>query len=376
MNRISVFGDFMTNGVERLYLSDQLQSLLDNSDINVVNVEAPIRTESRPARKSGPNICQTEEAPGWLENHGFNMVSLANNHTMDYGMEGADATMKAFKRAKVIGYGYWDIAYRMEVMTMKDGMRIGFLACTHCEFGTLTEKNKKDTKGTAWAFNPKMERTILKCGKDEHIDYLVLIVHAGVEYMSVPLPEIRDAYRHFIDLGADAVIASHPHVPQGWEIWNNKPIFYSLGNFCFDALKKATPPEHWYESICCVLTIDKAHEATITVKPIIYHPKTNCISENHSEVFLKYLDNLNQILLDESKYTETVNKAVQELFPHYMNQFTRGGLIVNPFSSGFLKGLAEGLLGKGFFKHEHWQNNIQCESHRWAILRAINIQQS
>ena len=50
-----------------------------------------------------------------------------------------------------------------------------------------------------------------------NVDFLFLIVHAGVEYMDIPIPEIRNLYKSYIDLGADAIIASHPHVPQGYE---------------------------------------------------------------------------------------------------------------------------------------------------------------
>ena len=64
-------------------------------------------------------------------------------------------------------------------------------------------------------------------------------LHDGIEYIDIPLPEQRERYRDFVDYGADGVFVHHPHVPQGWEVYKGRPIFYSLGNFFFNS--KNTP---------------------------------------------------------------------------------------------------------------------------------------
>lgn len=371
MAKTTIWGDFKADSVDRLSLSGGLTYLLNTSDINVVNIEAPVRGASKAIRKSGPSISQSGEAPRWIEEYGFNVVSLANNHTMDFGTEGMETTRRAFGKARVIGCGSWQEAYKPLVMKTADGMRIAFLAATHCEFGTLTDKSWHDEIGTAWLMHPDLDRTIQFLGGGRCCDALIVIAHAGVEYMDVPLPEWRERYHRLIELGADAVIASHPHVPQGWEMYQGKPICYSLGNFCFTKLKKDKASAHWYESLCCVLTIEKPHEVNMEMKFVIYQPEAKMITENDDKVFKEHLNRLNSLLKDDGAYMQEVNKGVSKLLPHYMNQFSRGGLVKNVLSMGFLKGLAEGLLGKGFFKREHWMNNIQCESHRWAILRAM-----
>lgn len=369
MAQITIWGDFKANQVDRLSISGELTYLLNTSDINVVNFEAPVKSNGKAIAKSGPNIKQHPDAPAWLERYGFNVISLANNHTMDYGIEGFKKTKSLFRKSKVIGCGTWDEAYHLEIVKTSNNMRVGFLACTHCEFGTLTDKEQKDAIGCSWLSHPDIFK-IIKNGK-EFVDCLIVIAHAGIEYLDVPLPEIRDMYKHFIEFGADAVIASHPHVPQGWEIYQGKPICYSLGNFCFSQLKKDNYPPHWYESLCCIMTIDKPHIVNLQIRPIIYQAEKNYISDNSSKTFKEHIEQLNSILLDEHAYMEEVNKNVKRILPHYMSQFTRGGLISNPFSKGFLKGLVEGFMGRGFFNRVHSLNNIQCESHRWAIVRAM-----
>lgn len=372
MAKITVWGDFKVNAVERLRISDSLRQLLGESDANVVNCEAPIRGVGSPVRKSGPNISQSAESLGWIEEHGFNVVSLANNHTMDYGPDGMEHTRKAFTKAAVIGAGTWEEAYAPAVITTKDGLRVGVLACTHCEFGTLTDEYRRQEKGTAWACSPEFDRAVQWSGGGKNLDFLIVFAHCGVEYMEQPLPEWRMRYRRWIELGADAVIASHPHVPQGWEMYQGKPICYSLGNFCFERLGKKPMPVNWYNSLVCVLDIGKDGLKGMEMRPIVYNPE-GLIMDSHEDRFARYMDRINQTLMSEEAYLSYVNEYVERLLPFYMNQFSRGGLVSNPFSIGFMKGLAEGVLGRGMLKREHWLNNIQCESHRWALLRAMNL---
>lgn len=194
--------------------------------------------------------------------------------------------------------------------------------------------------------------------------------HGGVEYMDVPLPEWREVYRSWIDLGADAVVASHPHVPQGYEMYKGKPICYSLGNFCFDPLGEKTP-KHWFESICCVLDIEAPHQAKMEMRPIIYDYANGYIHDNTTESFANHWKHICDFLKDDKAYLKEVNNSVTKLLPHYMGQFSRGGFVTGLLQKGFIKGFVEGLLGRGFFNRIHALNNIQCESHRWAILRAM-----
>lgn len=370
MARITFFGDFKANAVKRLNLSAELTYLLNISDVNVVNFEAPVQTDNKAAKKSGPNICQYVETPDWLEERGFNAVSLANNHTMDYGEGGLRATKQAFRHATMMGAGSWDEAYKLHVFTTPDRLNIGILCCTHCEFGTLTDPWKKPQSGCAWSLSSEIEKAICKRGGVKCLDALVVYNHGGVEYLDVPLPEWRERYRLWIDLGADAVIASHPHVPQGYELYHGKPICYSLGNFCFDTQKKAVPP-HWYESLCCILEMEKPHEVKLQIRPIVYDHVNGYIKDNTSEEFAAHWKRINQLLQDDEAYMKEVNQAVCRLFPHYQGQFSRGGMLTGVFQKGLLKGIAEGFMGRGFFNYRHSLNNIQCESHRWAILRAM-----
>ena len=163
MAKINIFGDFKANNVKHLNLSAKLVYLLNTSDVNMVNLEAPIKSNGKPVKKSGPNICQDQDSPEWLELRGFNAISMANNHTMDFGENGLDITREAFKKATVMGVGNWEEAYRVNKYVSKDGLTIGVICCTHCEFGTLTEKPSagiNGQKGCAWSLSTEIVKNI------------------------------------------------------------------------------------------------------------------------------------------------------------------------------------------------------------------------
>ena len=78
MAQITVWGDFKVNKTDNLNLSGGLQLLLNQSEINILNFEAPVRSNAKAIRKSGPNISQSPDGIKWLEDRGYNLISLAN----------------------------------------------------------------------------------------------------------------------------------------------------------------------------------------------------------------------------------------------------------------------------------------------------------
>src|SRR5690606_4046893 len=94
--------------------------------------------------------------------------------------------------------------------------------------------------------------------------FVVVLAHAGLEESPVPQWQWKSRYRALCDKGADAVIASHPHVPQGYELYNGKLIAYSLGNFYFDSPKYAHSPDHSYSVL---VELCKGRDIRVNVVP-------------------------------------------------------------------------------------------------------------
>lgn len=370
--RINFFGDIVAPDCN-MSMSEDLKQLLCKGDINVINYEAPsIRKndleEFTPIKKSGPSLYQSPDLPTWLEDNGFTLASLANNHTMDYGEKGLYETFKCFKKIQTFGAGSWDKAYEPVIIEV-DNKKVAFLALTHCEFGTLTDKwDSKHTVGSAWINHPDVDDIIIKTRKT--VDLLFVFAHAGVEHISQPLPEWRDRYRSFIDIGCDAVIASHPHIVQGYEIYNNKPIVYSLGNFYFP--KPVKKHDSWYQSLCASVICDETG-VHLETTPIVFND--NNIKIDTSDSTLLRLNQINNVLSDEKLYLEEINEICSTMLNTYYCMFESGGLVKTDFFR-MVKYVVRKFLRNRKVNIPTLINNLRCESHRYCITRALKLKEN
>ena len=361
-------GDFVSQDPKSIQVDLRLQNLFKDADYVAVNFEAPVRGVGKPICKSGPSLTQSEDSPAFIENLGVNIIMLANNHMMDQDQEGCEASIKAFKgETRIIGAGCFDDAYRLHVIE-KDGVKVGLLCFVHKEFGALGLDATSLDYGTAWINHPMVNKTILNAKKV--CDVLVVLPHAGVEDMVVPLPEWRARYREFVDMGADAVIASHPHTPQGWEEYKGKMIYYSLGNFFFQ-LFSSQHGANWYKGLVVEMNIEENKNLSFDV----HNTKFSKFSLEHDESMecKKYNDYLCELLSNEDKYWDYLNRDLKALWPEYKLYLLRGLAAIAPTTNiHVLSHAAYGLL-KGP-DIPMMLNNFQCESHRWAIERMLRMQ--
>ena len=232
--RLFFAGDFCSKpSTARIEVSDDLKDRIQSCDIRVVNFEVPLKPEviDLPPLKR-ERFYQNDDVPGFLRGLGFNLFSLANNHAFDWGEEGFKKTKTALGD-DAFGAGTYDDAYKVKVVEIK-GKKIGFLALSFAAYtGVFNDVTKHDGLGCAYINDLRVNHVILAAKKE--VDYLFVLPHDGIEYIDIPLPETIARYRDFIDYGADGVIGTHPHCPQGWETYREKPIFYSLGNFLFNS---------------------------------------------------------------------------------------------------------------------------------------------
>lgn len=359
------FGDFCVKDTSSIIFSDDVQNIIEKSDIRAINFEAPLKSNDT-IKKSGPSLFQIDDSPTWLEEKGFNLVTLANNHIMDFGVEGFQNTISRFHNAILLGAGEKSEAYNCKYIEI-NGIKIGFIALVHCEFGILRSDEKGI--GTAWINDSIVDELILE--SKSKCDYLIILPHAGVEEIDIPLPEWRARYKKFIDLGADAVIASHPHTPQGWEAYMGKIIFYSLGN-CIFHLESSY--RYWNNGLAVMLNIS---DGTISyeVYPTIF--KENTLSLDNSDEIWLHLKKVNSFLIDKISYDNKLNEEVLKLWRETYTLYFEWGLGVNR-SPQTMKDLLRVLYCYIFRKtnkadYATLLNNMRCESHRWCIQRALEL---
>lgn len=251
-------GDFCSKpSTTNITADSDLIAIIKDCDHAIINYEVPLRPDIELPKQERERFFQNDDAPHFLREIGFDLFSIANNHIFDWNEEG-------FLKTKLIlgndsfGAGTYDEAYKVKVIET-NGIKIGFLAVTFAAYkGVFDDVSKHEGLGCAYINDLKVNHVILEAKKN--VNYLFVLPHDGIEYIDVPLPETIARYRDFIDYGADGVIGSHPHCPQGWEEYKGKPIFYSLGNFFFNSkisIDFKCQKPHWYEGRCVILSIEE-----------------------------------------------------------------------------------------------------------------------
>ncbi len=215
-------------------LTGPLADRAREADAALVNLEAPLPV-GEPAPKFGPVLTLDESGPPALAEAGVDAVTLANNHLMDFGEAGLDATTAACHDAGLatLGTGPDHESALDPLVTTVGGSAVAVFAVCEREFGVAD-----GGPGTAWQNHPTVDDRIAAAA--DRYDAVVVVSHGGIEEVPFPPPGRQARLREFVDLGADAVVGHHPHVAQGWEVYGGAPVLYSLGNFYFDRENPAT----------------------------------------------------------------------------------------------------------------------------------------
>lgn len=206
---------------------------LKDADIAIGNLECVFSEE---VTASVQGKCPIRSSPAWTEvmrEAGINLVSIANNHIMDYGERGLCCTLDALKSGGIVYSGAGrnrDDACAPTFMDIK-GTRIAFLARSSVIVSSkcYAEAGKP---GVAYLDIDETRSALQDCKRNS--DLVVLSVHWGIEQYAYPTPAQRYIAKEMVEAGADIILGHHPHVLQGIERIGNSIIAYSLGNLVFD----------------------------------------------------------------------------------------------------------------------------------------------
>lgn len=369
--KIIIAGDFCPqNRVAELIEKEDFQTLFGNTkdilskaDYRIVNFECPvINGREKPIVKQGPNLqCSSKgiEAVKWA---GFNCVTLANNHFRDYGDEGVKNTIDACKDAGIdsVGGGMnLEEATRILYKQIGDHTLAVINCCEH-EFSIATE-----TQGGANPLNPIQQYYAIKEAK-EKADYVLVIVHGGHEHWQLPSPRMQEAYRFFVDAGADAVVNHHQHCYSGFEVYSGKPIFYGLGNFCFDWPERNS--EKWNHGyMVCLDLYDSIGFKIIPYKQCADTPVVEILPDESFGVKLK---ELNSIIKSPYQLKEKTEE-------YYYSSATTVSRIFEPIDNRILRSLQKKGVIPSFISIRRKikaQDFICCEAHRDKLLYWLNKQ--
>lgn len=226
--------------------------IFKDADISAINLEGPIT--NKPSKtllsngKTSKDLTFTfspKVAP-YLADAGIDFVSLANNHTDNFGKTGLDETRQYLKKS---GIGYFGDPWNSPVVatTEKNGIKVAFVGYSGFQLG--------------------MDKTTAKI-RELHDDgyFVVVMPHWGEEYATTSTALQRSKAKSFIEAGAGAIVGSHPHVIQE-NVWiDGVPVFYSVGNLVFDQYFSADVKK----GEIVVLHVAKGTGAVITESATIY----------------------------------------------------------------------------------------------------------
>lgn len=236
---IGAVGDIMLAGRWAPFLKSKgydhpfggVTEALAMSDINLANLESPIANRGREFTAKKFRFRAEPEVAKAVRKAGFNLVTLANNHSMDFGAEALTETMANLETAGITWIGAGENlteARKMAIFTVK-GKKIAFLGYSltqPVEFFAARQR-----PGTAPGYDTIFTPDIVRARKEA--DYVIVSFHWGKEGHTMPTPLQRSIAHKAIDAGADVIIGHHPHVLQGIERYGKGIVFYSLGNFTF-----------------------------------------------------------------------------------------------------------------------------------------------
>lgn len=231
-------------------LSPVLLEAMQTADITVINNEFPFSTRGEQAPDKQFTFRVNPDYVRVLTDMGVDIAGIANNHVLDFG---PDALLDTFETLENAGIDYMgagsDLSRASALITKEvNGKTFGFLAASRV-IPVVSWDIKNASPGVFTTYDPALLLAAIKEART-HCDFLSVFVHWGIERDEYPQDYQVTMAQQYIDAGADLVVGAHPHVLQGIAYYENKPVFYSLGNFIFNreiprtaVLRVTVPPE-------------------------------------------------------------------------------------------------------------------------------------
>lgn len=351
-----------SRGEETLLFGDFLDTVRE-SDLAITNLESPVTRGGTPIAKTGPALRADIQALSVLRKAGFGLVTLANNHIMDYGADGLDQTIHACQEDGLayVGAGRSLEEARKPFIVTQNGVKVAIVNIAENEFGTT-----QGAQPGAHPLDPVSNFNTIKEAAAQ-VDHVVVIVHGGHELYAYPSPRMKKTYRFFIEAGASAVVGHHPHWYSGYEVYQGAPIFYSLGNFLFDhATERAG---NWNKGFAVSLTLG---EGNVDYRVIPYtqcgdHVGVQPLIAQATVDFEAHIAALNAIISNDD--------LLQAEFDAYVRRSrTLYSGYLEPHSFRIVRALQRrGLLPSvlSSYKRRLLLNLVRCEAHRDVVSKIL-----
>lgn len=249
----------------------QLKGYFKDADVLVGNLEVPITQRTVPLHSSKTYTYQAQpQSAQALKDFGFDLLCLANNHALDYGIHGLRDTIKILDEKGIRHFGAGNTyreAIAGEVVELA-GIKIGFLGFMepYRAYRFYRYFATGDEPGVAKISTETVREAIY--AMRHNVDVLIVSFHWGRNYKPVTSNQKKWG-KQAVVYGADFVIGHHPHVAQGVEVYQGVPILYSLGNFTFGTPGRFHEIDKlWHYGWIADITLENAQVTQVDLMPI------------------------------------------------------------------------------------------------------------
>jgi poly-gamma-glutamate synthesis protein (capsule biosynthesis protein) len=222
-------------------ISPQLLKMSNAADVFYLNHEYCISDRGEPLENKLYTFRAKPERMKLLEEMGTDLVSLANNHIYDYGRDAMLDTLELLDEAELpyVGGGRNSKEAELPIYFVVNGIKVGFVAATNAEIVYYTPAAEANSPGVLEAYDTTEYNKVIRKAAGQ-CDYLIAYIHWGEEDTNAYSQYQHDMGKEFLEAGADIVVGGHPHVLQGMEYIEGKPVIYSMGDFWFNDETKYT----------------------------------------------------------------------------------------------------------------------------------------
>ncbi len=322
--------DSSSNSYDFTSVFEEIKPYISSSDISIANLETVIAGNEY-GFSGFPRFNSPEELLKALNDTGFDILSTANNHSIDKGKKGIINTIDNIEKYNMVSVGTYKESTDRVLIKEINGIKLGILAYTYGCNGLEVLLTEEELDYMVNIIDEERIRNDIKLTEDMGVDMTIVLMHWGNEYQLEPSEEQILLGSNMITWGADIILGSHPHVIQRSEIIEHngerKFIIYSMGNFISNQRRetmKNSRRKYTEDGIIVTLTLEKdSSMGRTSIKDVDYIPTwVYRYSENGKLMYkimptIDYMDNSNDNIqiLDESvlnkikeSYTQTMKR--------------------------------------------------------------------
>ncbi|GBU05934.1 poly-gamma-glutamate synthesis protein (capsule biosynthesis protein) [Faecalimonas umbilicata] len=365
--KIIIFGDICPdNNYRKIFdkgscaLSENILAEIKKAEYVVANLECPATNETNPIVKCGPNLRAKPGDLQVLSKAGINVLSLANNHILDYGVDAVSDTLKACHDNGffVFGAGKNQSEAEKPLIIEISGKKVGFISFAEEEFNIAGQT----TPGSA-LFDPYYSFDKITALKKD-VDIVVVLYHGGIEHYVYPTPLLQKKCRKMVEVGADLVLCQHSHCIGTIETYHEKTILYGQGNSVFGYREGN---EKWNEGLLVELD---AFSSNTTFKLMKATPEGIVFADTKDEdARIDLMRKQSEILDDVTAIKDSWTTFVEENKALYYSMLLGKNRVFNKMNRILKNKLIDIIYRK--MKQMITMNILRCDAHREVLITML-----